>query len=701
DQDYYGIEMDVYDSYLEATSEIAYLISDTADVNVNLINSTMGPGSISLTGEALFNVSWYLNLTMQDGGMAPLDCALNTYYHGGDLFSTLHMPDGEGQLILTERSIYETGQKDLFFDLDLVVQNDGFVHYMLGENMHIDDNSDLAFILNLPPYNEMPEDIEFDEDEAYEVNLSEFFHDLENDLTYETSSGPDLDPKVVEGLYPLLTIETAENDWNGASWVVIEATDGGGNATSANVTVNVHPVNDAPRFTADIPEFKIIEEGTGYFNFTGIMMDPEGDAMTWTIPETVGLDLDWDEDNWNLTFTGIENWFGLTGIDVNVTDGEDWINVYIEVNVTPVNDIPTWSLMLKNGTEAPMAEYVYNETTNWTVYLIETDEDVPVEFWIDASDIETAELLYSFGGADLLHGTVDVEVYQIEVIVNATTNETEMQNVTVPMNFTYTPLEDDSLGDVVMFNVTDGEDTMSYKVWFRVAPVNDPPVFTAPSEWNTTADLDTLITIDMADWISDVDGDALTISTDSEYVTVNGTHLEILYNDTFVDDLQTVTVTVGDGTVEITAILTVNVNQPAIGDDDDEPVLGTLEITSENDGWLFEVTGDEGQTLFVVIEDEDGNLISYPMTYTDDKYSVVVGEEDAGVGLSYHLSDEEDGGSLGSDQTGSLTDLASETDDEDDLPLWIFLMLAVIVILVIIILAVVMSGGKGKDDIEE
>ncbi|MCK5772330.1 MAG: hypothetical protein KAH57_00940, partial [Thermoplasmata archaeon] len=49
DQDYYGIEMDVYDSYLEATSEIAYLISDTADVNVNLINSTMGPGSISLT----------------------------------------------------------------------------------------------------------------------------------------------------------------------------------------------------------------------------------------------------------------------------------------------------------------------------------------------------------------------------------------------------------------------------------------------------------------------------------------------------------------------------------------------------------------------------------------------------------------------------------------------------------------------------
>ncbi|MEA3559760.1 MAG: hypothetical protein U9R75_10955, partial [Candidatus Thermoplasmatota archaeon] len=494
DMDYYGIDMEVYDSILSASSEIANLVSDTADVNVSLINSPMGSGALSLLGEALLNVSWYLNLTLQDGSLAPLDCTLNTNYHGGGLFSSLDMADGEGQLILTERSINETGEIDIFFDLDLVVQSDVPVHYMLGENMHIDENRDLVFVFDIPPYNDMPGDIEFEEDGEYEVNLSEFFHDLEMDLTYDIFSGPDLDPVLGGGLYPLLSIGTVENDWNGASWVTIEATDGGENVTSTNVTVNVLPINDAPRLLIDPPYLEIEEEGTGYFNFTGLVMDPEGDDIIWTVSEAVGLDLDWDEDKLNLTFTGEENWFGLTVIDLNITDGVDWTIVPIEVNVTSVNDIPTWTLMLKNGNEAPMVEYVYNETTNWTVYLLETEEDIPVEFWINATDIETAELIYSFVGADLLHGTMEVEMYQIEIIVNETTNETEMQNITVPMNFTYTPFENDNNGDLVKFIVSDGEGQTETWVWFHVMPVNDPIEFTAPAEWNVTVDIGTLFT---------------------------------------------------------------------------------------------------------------------------------------------------------------------------------------------------------------
>ena len=241
--------------------------------------------------------------------------------------------------------------------------------------------------------------------------------------------------------------------------------------------------------------------------------------------------------------------------------------------------------------------------------------------------------------------------------------------------------------------------TVSYKVWFKVAPVNDPPVFTAPSEWNITADLDTLVTIDIADWISDVDGDALTISTDSGYVTVNGTILEILYNDTFVDGLQSVTVTVTDGEVEITAILTVNVNQPAIGDDDD-PALGTLEVKSKVDGWLFEVDGDEGLTLYVVIEDEDGNLTSYPMTYADGKYSVKIEEDEAEAGLSYHLSDEENGESLGTNGAGTLTDLASDTK-EDGSFMCLIVILIIMILILIVAIALVMMKGKRKDEFEE
>ncbi|MCK5772329.1 MAG: hypothetical protein KAH57_00935 [Thermoplasmata archaeon] len=687
---------------LSAEEETMIMNGSTNPQRVEFINTTWNAGSPNeLAGDAYLNVSWNMDVSIADGIGRPINSRLTIQPSGGGPLNQMDSNVGEfNKVLMKDRSIDPSGY-DLLYLYDLTfISNDHPGEFQTVEDHHVGEYTLWEIEINLPPSNDLPGTLDVDEDQWLELDLYDHFIDPEGEVMefkFNISSSLDL-VQTGGSTSGDIKFRNKQPDWHGIGWVEITATDSGGKTTTANATVEVHAVNDGPRFTAEIPEFEIMEEGTGYFNFTGVVTDPEGDAITWTIPDAEGLDLDWDEDHWNLTFTGVENWFGLTGIDVNITDGTYWSIDHIVVNVTPVNDIPTWSLMLKNGTEAPLVEYFHNETTNWTVYLIETDEDLPVEFWINASDAEGAELLYSFVGAYLVHGAIEVEMYQIEVIVNATTNETEMQNVTVPMNFTYTPMENDFLGDLVLFNVSDGEDTMSCAVWFKVAPVNDLPVFTAPSEWNITADLDTLATIDMAGWISDVDGDTLTISTDSEYVTVNGTILEILYNDTFVDDLQTVTVTVGDGTMEITAILTVNVNQPATGDDD--PALGTLEVKSKDDGWLFEVEGDEGQTLFVVIEDEDGNQTSYPMTYADGKYSVKVEEDEAEAGLIYHLSNEEDGGSLGPDQAGSLTDLESDSE-EDGSFLWIIILLIIVILFLILAIALVMMKSKGKDEFEE
>ncbi|MCK5773403.1 MAG: hypothetical protein KAH57_06405, partial [Thermoplasmata archaeon] len=539
--------------------------------------------------------------------------------------------------------------------------------------------------------------LEVDEDEWLNLDLNDNFTDPEGeDLYFEVVASPELQVNQIGGHGSgTIKIRGAEDNWFGDGWLYVNATDPSGNMTEANVTVSVLSVNDMPfMVTIPLPELEVEEDSSVYINFTGMADDVESD-VTWAADAVDNCVLTWDDSHINLTITPDANWFGMLEIPLNISDGEDWLLETLFVNVTSVNDMPEVAFMWSNGTEVEMVEYVWNETVNITVYEITTLEDVSVDFWINATDIETMALTYYFDGEALTHGSIDVETFEYLNETNVTVTEI------VPMNFSYMPNLDDLAGDLVMFNVSDGDADLGFWVWFNVAGVNDRPTFDAPVEWNVTVEVDNLTVIDISAMIGDVDGDDLTVTVDSDYVTVNGTQLEILYNDTFDAEWQNVTVTVSDGTLGATSLIVINIDRSAVADDDDdddEPVLGTLEVTSEEDGWLFEVTGDEGQTLFVVIEDEDGELTSYPMTYADGEYSVVVDAEDAESGLSYHLSDVEDGGSLGAGTSGTLTDLAVADVDDDPFPLWILLLVAIIVIILIILIAVAMSRGKGADE---
>ena len=74
------------------------------------------------------------------------------------------------------------------------------------------------------------------------------------------------------------------------------------------------------------------------------------------------------------------------------------------VNVTPVNDIPMVKVMWANGTEVDQVEYVWNETTNITVWEVTTKEDMAVEFGFYYMDVETDEPASILIYTDLMHG---------------------------------------------------------------------------------------------------------------------------------------------------------------------------------------------------------------------------------------------------------------------------------------------------------
>ena len=684
DQDVHGIDVEVIDSFLEASGDIVNLRSDTADVQLNVISSRIGSGSITLLGEALFNVSWYLNLTFQDGAFNPMDCTLNTYHHGGGLFSSLHMPEGEGQMILPERSIFETGQTIHYFDLDLVIPNDVPIVYILEENINNDENNDLFFVFDIPPYNDMQDEIEFEEDGTYQVNLSVFFHDLEKDLTYDISAGPELDPIYMGGgPYPLLTIETVEDDWNGVSWVNIIAIDGAGNTTSANVTVTVIQVNDIPFFIDDVPVLTMEEDTTIFINFTGLVVDIEDDEILITTTMVENCTLSWNGSN--LTIEPDENWFGILDIELNLTDGIGYTLHNMKVNVTPVDDMPTAVVRIMNGSEAIFGTFPVNETISIDTYVFTLIEDSEISFWIDAIDIEGDPIIYSYNGSMLTLGDLI------------------QGNDTWPMNFTFVPFEN-VFGtiDTILY-LAYGEaghaDDVEISVRFDITPINDAPVLDAPVDWNYSMEEGVEPVIDISTMISDVDEDMLTVSVHPwSFASVNGTRITLTIPDDVAEEDVELLINISDGELVDSAVLkvfllpgTTPVPEPSLD-------ITSFEIVPGTEGWTINVYGAEDQTIYIIVEDGSGNKETYPLTYENGKYHTTIYGELHDEGDWIYLADTPDGEDILPSFSENLPELMDENEGTDWTP---YIVLAVLLVIVLIVIFFLFSRSRRDGYYEE
>jgi len=266
-------------------------------------------------------------------------------------------------------------------------------------------------------------------------------------------------------------------------------------------------------------------------------------------------------------------------------------------------------------------------------------------------------------------------------------------------NFTYTPFLNDHTGDLVKIEVSDGEITIFAWIWFKVSPVNDDPIFESPMTWELDVEIGTQSDLDISSMISDVDGDDLTITVDpSTYITVNGMTLEILVTDSYMETSLEITITVSDGTTDVSRTMTIFLENWV------ETFFTTWETKAKTDEWVVEVDAEDGLTLYLVVEDDDGNRTSYQMTYdVENGYSAEIPEEAGLEGYSYWISEEEDGEAISNDYDGVLPALKEK--DDGGFPWWIILLIVGIIILAAIILYFVFArgGGYGGEvgDIEE
>lgn len=254
-------------------------------------------------------------------------------------------------------------------------------------------------------------------------------------------------------------IYTPYPDYSGPDSFTYTVTDGDAMQTYT-VTVNVQPVNDAPRGSdAAI----VAVEDQPYSGTLPPAIDPEGQPVIYSAgPLAPAHGMVTVSANGDFVYTPAADYSGPDSFSYTVSDGTASQTYVVTIDVTAVNDAPRGADLAISVEE--------DETARGTL---------PVAF-----DPDSANLVYDLGVA-ALHGRATVDAGG---------------------TYTYIPNPDYNGPDSFTYRVTDGTAVSTYTVTINVTPQNDPPVGSDGTA-TVTEDVPYDGTLPLA---SDPDGDQLT-----------------------------------------------------------------------------------------------------------------------------------------------------------------------------------------------
>ncbi|MGE4230547.1 MAG: tandem-95 repeat protein, partial [Dongiaceae bacterium] len=384
---------------------------------------------------------------------------------------------------------------------------------------------------------------------------------------------------------------TPAADYSGPASFTYTVSDGNGGTSTATVNVTVSPVNDAPVANADA------------------VSTNEDTALTIPVAALLGNDTDVDGDSLtiasvqgavngtvqliggNVVFTPAPDYNGPASFTYTVSDGNGGTSTAtVDVTVSPVNDAP-----VANADAVSTAEDTALTIPVTTLLGNDTDVDG------DALSIVSVQ------GA--VNGTVQ--------LIGGNVLFTPAADYSGPASFTYTVSDGNGGTSTAMVNVT-------------VNPVNDAPVANADA---VSTNEDTALTIPVATLLgndTDVDGDALTIT--SVQGAVNGTVQLVGGNVLFspaadYDGPASFTYTVSDGnggTSTATVSVTVNpvndapvANADTVSTNEDTALtipVATLEANDGDvDGDTLTITSVQG-AVNGTVQLVGGNVVFTPAT---------------------------------------------------------------------------------------
>ncbi|MFW9737141.1 tandem-95 repeat protein [Vibrio parahaemolyticus] len=290
--------------------------------------------------------------------------------------------------------------------------------------------------------------------DAYTIDLNEVFKDSDSSLEFSVSGNNSIQISIVSGVATI----TPTADWNGKETITFTAKDPSGESVSQTVSFTVAPVVDIEADSTNVLEdTPTIINVLGNDTFEGkdkvVSLDAENGPKNGTVIVN---------NDGTVTYTPNDNYVGKDTFTYIVTSGGVSESTTVEVNVTPVNDVP----VAKDD-------------------IATTQEDTAVTI-------------------DVLPNDTDVDGDKLS-IQSATVPEAQGKVEIVDGKLVFTPAENFNGDAEITYTVTDGALTDQATVKVTVNAVNDTPVVESNIADQTLAEDFTPYTIDLNTAFSDVD----------------------------------------------------------------------------------------------------------------------------------------------------------------------------------------------------
>ncbi|HCG7770074.1 TPA: tandem-95 repeat protein [Vibrio parahaemolyticus] len=303
----------------------------------------------------------------------------------------------------------------------------------------------------------------------YTINLNTAFSDVDNvdgELSFSVSGNSNIQVAIVNGIATF----TPTADWNGKETITFTAKDPSGESVSQTVNFTVASVADIVADKATVVEdTPTIIKVLGNDTFEGDGKVVSLDTNNGPANGTVSVNPDG-----SVTYSPNDNYHGADSFTYIVTSGGASESTTVNVDVTPVNDVP----VAKDDTATTQ------EDTAVTIDVLPNDTDIDGDtLRIDSASVPSDQ------------GTVEV----------------------VDGKLVFTPAENFNGNAEITYTVTDGQLTDEAKVTVTVNPVNDAPTIKVDAVESITEDAvstDTVVaTLTVRD--TDTPEDQLTVSLEN------------------------------------------------------------------------------------------------------------------------------------------------------------------------------------------
>ena len=390
------------------------------------------------------------------------------------------------------------------------------------------------------------------EDQSTVVQLSGDDIDGDN-LTFELDQSPTYGSVSIEGSFATYI---PDDNANGIDTFTFYANDGLLlSAESAEVTITINPINDAP-ILSDVSDLSFDESGSTTLDLSA--SDVDEDDLTFSI--SGGVNITASLENSTVNFGVLDDdWNGTESFTVTVDDGELSDSRSFSVTVLPVND-------------APILTFIEDQNVNEGESLI---------ILLTASDIDGDDLAF--------------EAASSENIVTEITGTA----------LTISPMGDFYGIEVITITVLDGfGGSDSQNINISVQPVNDSPVlgFINNPSFNEDESFDLILQVE------DVDGDELSFSL------VGGNQISGVINTIVNEDGEQYIVTFNSQENYFgTEIFTIIVSDPD-GLSDSQTII--VEVLPVNDapvanGAIASTNEDQNTIVVLSATDIDSNTLIY------------------------------------------------------------------------------------------